>query len=122
MNKDFNKWAESYCTGLAVNTFKTIDKESNGLGNDAVMFMSTMFLARFVGGLIYRALNEKKSLNLVGETQEDFTLRNINNLKNQVQEAVASGFQNAMSAFSGQPLEYYCQIKPVPDMISEKVN
>lgn len=69
----------------------------------------------------------------------DTTVRNIKGLKSAkervqgstkaltytktlIQEAVAEGFMITFKEYYGQELDYYCQIKPVPEPISRELN
>jgi len=116
-DKALNKWAETLAMQVALDAFKQIEDKSRNLGSDATKFIATMFLSSFIGGLLFRTLNEKND-----KVDPNIAIKNTGILKGQIQDAVSVGFQNAMSAFIGQNVEYYCQIKMVPEMTSKAVN
>lgn len=118
----FQQWAEDFSVLLTNETFKLIDSKNKSNGPEAGRYVATTYLARFVGTLLFRTLTERNQLNTTKEEQEDFVMKNAAELKTAIQEAVSMGFQSAMTQFSGRQIEYYCQIKPVPEPVSNKVN
>lgn len=119
--QDFNLWAETFSQMITDETFKLIEGRSRK-NLDAIKFVASMFVARFVGTLVFRTLTEPSALRTSKKDQEAFTNKNFLELKMSVQNAVAAGFQNAVSQFSGSTMEYYCLIKPVPEPTSNQVN
>ena len=79
-------------------------------------FASTIFLAKFSGAVIYEALKEKPIKEF--KTKDDyvkFTMKNFQEVKEKVQEAIAAAFTGAMNTYAGKNMvEYYCQVKTIP--------
>lgn len=81
--------------------------------------MMSAFLATFVGNMVYKKLQEKPETAMSKEDLFKFTKDNFIGVRMQVQEAVAAGVSGAMTTYSGKHVEYYCQVKPVPEPISK---
>lgn len=107
--------SEKLSKELTVETFKFIDGVLKAYGEKEVRYAACDLVATFVGSLIYRTLTEPRTLNVSPLDHEQRVMKNVGELKSQIQEAVAQAFQNSMSAFSGNYVEYYCQIKPAPN-------
>lgn len=107
---------------LTVENFRMIDFRLRAYGPKEARFAAATVIARFVGALVYRTLTEQPAINKSPGEHEAYVMKNMADLKNQLQNAVAAGFQNAMTAFSGNTVEYYCLIKPVPEPSSNTVN
>lgn len=114
--------SEELAQTLTVENFRIIDGKMRAYASKESRFVAATFIARFVGAMVYRTLTEDQALNKTKAEHEAFVMKNVADLKNQVQNAVAAAFQNAMSAFSGQPVEYYCTIKIVPEPPTNTVN
>ncbi len=119
--QSFQDWAEQFSVLVTDETIKIMSQHSRN-NEDATKFAATMFLSRFIGTLVFRTLTEPPSLNTTKKGHEDFIMRNVAEMKQAIQNAVSAGFQNAMSQYSGQPIEYYCTIKPVPEPLTETLN
>jgi len=105
---------------LALEMSKLIDNQAEHRGGDAAFHLSTQLLAAFVAA---RACNSLKVPgNLTPPQQFEVACASFQTFKVACQEAVAAGFTAAMSEFSGQHVEYYCQIKVVPEPLSKLVN
>lgn len=111
--------ADQISQTLVNETFKLIDGQSK----DPIKAhkMALMFLARFAGVLLYRSLTEAAPEGC--NTKEKilkFTMANFSATKLSVQEAVAAAFTGAMNTYSGQPIEYFCQVKPVGPVLNKE--
>jgi hypothetical protein len=93
-------------------TYKLIDGQFND--QRAANKMAVVFLARFAGTILYRALTEPAPPGLSKDKIAAFTIQNFAGMKQCVQEAVAAAFSGAMNTYSGQQTEYYCRVRPVP--------
>lgn len=81
------------------------------------------FIKLYIGAIVFDAL--KSNPDTVQPSSQDIldhVMKQFGTSKADVQEAVSNAFQEAMSAFTGRTVEYYCAIAPVPDMISKAVN
>lgn len=82
-----------------------------------------IFLRQYVSGLVANVMFKSLNTDLSGvpqKLQPDIAMENFADIKMQVQDAVAVGVQTAMTQFWGKPCEYFCQIKPMPEVINKK--
>lgn len=101
---------------LVTETYKLIDAQGAISSKIAIMF-----LARFVGTLLYRSLAAPSPDSCkTKEAKSNFTLQNFAKVKAAVQEAIAAGFSGAMHTYVGEPMEYYCQVKPVGPPVNKE--
>lgn len=83
--------------------------------------LCAQFMMHFIGALVFQALKDrpkggsKKQVDLL-----DHNYRSFAGVKMKIQDAVANGVQDAMTAYSGHPIEYFCDIRPVPEPINKK--
>ncbi len=111
----------SLSSDLALEVLRMID-DLRSKGGDAVAQAVTVdFLAAFTTASVVRALGDVSTAQSSRAQYEAASARFLAH-KNAVQEAVAAGFQSAMSTFSGTAVEYYCMIKMVPDPVSRSLN
>lgn len=114
--------AEDMANLLTIENFKIIDGKMSAYTSREARYVAATLISRFIGALVYRTLSEPQTLNKTSKEHEDFVMKNTAELKTQIQNAVSAGFQNAMTAFSGENIEYYCQIKVVPESTSKAIN
>lgn len=107
---------------LTAENFRIIESRLRAYGSREIRYAASTVLCRFVGALVYKTLVEQPAINQTKPDHEAYVLKNTAELKAQLQDAVALGFQHAMSAFSGQTIEYYCQIKVVPEPNNSTIN
>jgi len=107
---------------LVEENYKIIYSQTKNLGPKETRFVVATFISRMVHTMVYSTLHEEQKLAKSDKDRENLIFKNLAEVKTQVQNAVAAGFQNPMSEFSGQPVEYYCQIKLVPEPTSNKIN
>lgn len=123
-HKDLDKWKDEFSQHLIEVIFKSLLAEEKERGVSFSQEIAVTFLARFVGGIIYNALETKPHgfKDLTGTEQFDYTSTQYAELKRQVENAVASGFQGAMTTYSKMPIDFYCQVKAVPEPEGTLVN
>ncbi len=115
--KNLQEYSEGLAQAITDDVYKVIDNSAGG-NRYTENYLVAMFVSRLIGEMVHRTLAERSTLNISHKDQEDLMMKNMSELKMAVQNAVAAGFQNAMSNFLGRPVEYYCQIKPVPEPVS----
>lgn len=97
---------------LVTETLKLINikyKDANKAGH-----VSIVFLARLTGVILFRSLSQKLPADCdTKEKQAKYVIKEFSDTKQSIQEAVAAAFSGAMHTYSGMPVEYYCQVKPV---------
>lgn len=81
-----------------------------------------VFIARFIGTVVYKSLIEKHPEGL--KTSEDklkFTTRSFSDTKQRVQEAVAAAFSGAMNTYTQkESVEYYCRVSPIGPAVNKE--
>ncbi len=109
--------SDQIASELVAETFKLIDGQGGTLSNK----VAVNFLARFAGMLVYRSLKQEAPEHCkTPEQMAQFTMRNFSGMKVCVQEAVSAAFTGAMKTYAGQDIEYYCQVKPVPEAFNKE--
>jgi len=115
----FAQWADEFSQMLVDETFKLLDAQTKN-GKAATKEVASIFVARFTGVLLYRTLTDSNDIKDKNELYLH-TSKNFSDLKSKLQDAVAAGFSGAMSKFTKKHVEYYCQVKPVPEPINKKM-
>lgn len=98
--------------GLLDATFRIIDAAKR---SDDPLNINTelQFLNLFIETMLSRALNQKMPSGTSKKEQFEVLKNNYVKLKLCIQEATALAFEQSMSKFSKQPVEYYCVIQTV---------
>lgn len=114
---DVNAEAEDLAQQLVCETFKLLDilEKQSGAGQ-----LPSKFLACFIGALVFRQLSAKLPSSMGQEEKYKIACKNFTNVKSAAQDAVAAGFSGAMSSYSGMSVEYYCQVKAVPEAANKE--
>lgn len=81
--------------------------------------MSGQFLSAFVAGAVTKVIKPTDLL-LTKEEQHALAVQRYKQMKSVIQDAVASGFDAAMTAYTRQPMHYYCQVKPTPESANKQ--
>lgn len=120
---DINDWIDDYSTFMADEALKMLQAQGDKKGPDVHRALLIHFLARVITSSVFSVLherpkNEKANKNEVLEHNK----KNYAGFKEQIEEMIAMSFGTALSHYSGKDLDYYCVIRPVPEMISTKVN
>ncbi len=110
-----DQWQTELVTALTKEVYNLIQREEQIHGQEFADMVRLSFLASFVSTVVYQVLttpvtikaSEKKKIEIVNVRYQD--------IKEAVQNAVASGFQGAMQTFSGTTQPYFCQISPEPE-------
>jgi hypothetical protein len=109
-----DEYREAVAKHLLEKIFKLLLTEEQKYGNVFVLKVVDKLVTGIIGGMLYRELTMTPPL-LEKEEQYEFTKAAFSKYKSGVQEAVALAFQGAMTQWSGKSVEYYCQVKPVPE-------
>lgn len=110
---DLDTFSKDLARDLTIGLFNDIDKAARIVGTEYTHDMTLQFISYFIGTAVYRVLRENRR-GTKGEiqkrVQDDFR-----DFKHGMQEAVAFGFQAAMSNYSKINIDYYCKIVPEPE-------
>lgn len=116
MNKTitFAQWSTQVSQLMVRECFRVMSKQ--GKEGELVRYVAKEFLYNFIGNLAMQTLEEGPPKKDPSKKEElDFVLGSFSSLKDQIQSSVGQAFGDAMSDFTGQDVEYYCQIKPIPE-------
>jgi len=110
-----NKWADDFCSPLAVETLKLL--ASKGDDGDDTVYLAVIgsYFKELVKWVVFRELTADVSKLNTNKQKEEFLRSKFFNLKLCLQEAIADGFSASTSKWSGKEIEYYAKISPVPD-------
>ncbi len=117
-----DKREQSLARNLAASVLRGVidtTKEWNPGAGDRV---TSMFLASFLQLLVQKALQEIPDNVFTPDELFHFSKLGLAETKVLVQNSIAAGFQKATSNFTGQDVEYYCQVRVVPEPVSRTIN
>jgi hypothetical protein len=106
------------CASLVADKVRTyLNTQATNCGPEVAREIAMGFLAQFVGSIAYQSLLDRPggAGEMTHAELEKFVLSNFSHAKLRTQEAIAAGFQSAMTAFTKKEVEYYCTIRPVPE-------
>ncbi len=120
INKDdLEKFCLQFSTLLVGKVGSFIKEKERQYGEEMARVLMRQFIAAVIGSALYTKLMERpKDLD-----QDEMLQHNMDTFasaKADVQSAVAAAFQGALTKYTGQEVEYYCTIKPVPAPINKK--
>ena len=113
-----NSWLEEYGEFIAQESYKLIKQ----VGQNGHKKLSTRFLKFYVNLILKNALLEHTKMPLSQDEAYRLTIHNFQQIKEQIQTEISLAFEKALSDFSGRNMEYYCQIKPVPEVTHRGIN
>lgn len=82
--------------------------------------LCSQFMMHFVGAVVYQALRDRPPSIKSESDMLNYNYKSFAGIKFKIQDAVANGVQDAMTAYSGHPMEYFCDIKVVPEVKVKK--
>jgi len=111
---------DQIATDLVSETFKLIEGQSKS--SLVAERLSVVFLAKFIGVLMYKNLTTETPYDVQNDTDKiaKFTITRFGKFKGIVQEAIAAAFSGAMQSYSGQDIEYYCQVRPIGQAVNKE--
>lgn len=117
----FEDYANQFSDLIVRETYNLIRAQNKEYGVDAVKYISTAVISKLISLILLDTLQEKPAQKSTRQHAYDFTHKNFNIIKNQIQDSVASAFSGAMMSWAGKNVEYYCQVKTVPEPTNTKV-
>lgn len=110
------QWQTQLNEHLVREVFAVIAGEEGNYGKDFGDTVRFSFLASFVATLVYQALSEKVDAGVADlGTATEITNMRYQDVKEAIQNAVASGFEGAMNEWSGGEQTFGCEISPDPE-------
>lgn len=116
-----NTWVEDYAKFIADESLKLVKAVASPKSEAIVKKLSRQFLGFYVESLVYDSLMEYKIKNLKGEKAYQYSLQELAQVKTDIQDQIAKAFENSFKRYAGQFVEYYVQIKVVPEPKNKEV-
>lgn len=120
--KSTEKYIDEVTKQLTSEVLSYMVEVENEKGRDISGLVINEFVANFIAAVVYRHLTERPPGDKPKSNKEvlEFVKKNFLTVKIEMQDAVAMGFQKSMTAFANKEMEYYCEIKPMPEAINKK--
>lgn len=112
-NDSFESWSEEFAKTMSMETFRLIDASANGLPDILFHTLMNSYISNLIKIFMLSVLKERPSGSYSKKEAYEFAIKNFSFVKSQFQDAVASGFQEAMLQYTNKQCEYYCVVKTV---------
>lgn len=112
-----DEWTQEFSEPVVAEVLLVLETEEDRM--DCRGELVRAFLASFVGAVIYRALISATDEVTDKRQRLSVAMNEYALVKENIQDAVAAGFSGAMSTLSKKEVEYYCQVKPLPEAANE---
>lgn len=119
---NFPSWVDNVTDVSVHKVFELFKGKDKTLSQGAIRHVSGVFLSKFIGLLVLRALEEELPGNASDAEAYENAMTNLAEAKAIVQGAVSVGFTEAMSTFAGQQVDYYCQVATIPEPENRSLN
>jgi hypothetical protein len=117
-----NDWMDEYVENTAKAITQSLNSQADMIGDDHTRTLAVSLIATLIGTVLYKELKLKANTGKSRAEMSEEVMNRFADTKLLMQQAVSTGFETAMTKFTGQPIEYYCLIKTVPNAPSESVN
>lgn len=116
------QWASSLGLDLSNKVFRALLVERDKVGEENFRLAYSMFLTGMISAFVAVVLRQKPADEVLYSPEElmKFAENNFVNVKAMLQTSVANGVQTGVLSWSGQQIDYYCLIKPIPGAINEQ--
>lgn len=115
------EWAATAGVKMAQKVMGAFLKEKNRIGEENYRVMFAIFLSGLVSAFLKFSLNEfPQGPHYSSDEVTKFAEKNFIRLKETLANALAAGVQGGVQSWSGQEVEYYVQIKPIPAAVNTK--
>jgi hypothetical protein len=112
----YDKALHAMTNHMTAEVLTYLNKREKEGGNIFAKELALNFVSKLVSCLVYKTLQERPTETIEGEQLADYVTANFATFKSGIQDAIATSFQAAMSQYSGKAIDYYCQIKLVPEV------
>ena len=89
---------------------------------DKTQHLRLKFLTMMLSQVILDSLSFKPDAPCSREELYEYTKRNFEKIKLDLQTLIAVSFEQALLKYSGKFIEYFVQIRPVPEPVSKTMN
>lgn len=115
MKDDFSpdEYLNDLVAALVNETFNIIDIHEKEHGTAFAHKLSLSLVRNMVMVMVFRSISEVPSTkNATPEMIQKAVEGSFQNMRDDLQNAIADGFEGAFRRTSGQEMNYYCKIKP----------
>ncbi len=109
------EWAENFSAPVIANILVLLRAEEKSMGPKCKNELVSTFLAGYVAATMYQSLTTTEGVKMTKEQRYSTTMTEFSQAKSRLAEAISMGFTMAMKNFSGKSIEYYCDIRPIPE-------
>lgn len=116
------EWARDYGGQLARKVIEALMKQRQLTGPSSYRMMTLSFLAGFISAFLNVSMrecpteSETESFDELAKNAEE----TFQDIKAGLQDAVSAGFQAGIFSWTGQTVEYYTLIKPIPEVVNKR--
>ena len=105
---------------MAEEQIRLLNGAAEKAGPEAGRALALMFMQHYVETLLTNVLVEyANSSTMPNELKYEKTERNYRHMKAAIQNTIGDAFSAALSRFSSQPLDYFCDISLSPEPINK---
>lgn len=118
MNIQGESTVTKFCQAMAVTAWELLKTNNfkDGKNHPIIRRLAARFVGYFVEFIVKETLMHKTILKFTKNQQYEFATQNFRELKKDLEQEIAFGMARAMSEMGGSEIEYYCQIKLVPEV------
>lgn len=113
--KTLEEWCEEFAHKAAMDVYQLFEDERDKVGSENYKVMTATFIAGLLSALVFRSLAFVPEKLKSDKDKCDYAEQSFADLKIRIQEAVAAGFAGGMKTWSGKNVDYYCQVKVMPE-------
>ena len=101
---------------------KEISKLDSSTGQRLLFLILTKLIATMTYAVLHKAVKLADGSSMTGKARTRYADKAYVVLRGCIEEAVATGFMHGMQLFSGQLIDYYVQLRAVPEPKSKVAN
>lgn len=107
---------EEFSRMLALDTFGFIEDN----GGDKRLEITITYLSIYIGSLVYKSLTMTPGKKMSKAALLEYTHKNFQNMKENIQNAVSAAFKSALETYSGREADYYCHVAPIGEPVNKQ--
>ncbi len=120
--QDINEWIESTAVFMADNAAKMLREKGYRYGSEVFKALSVLFLARVMTATVIEVTHDIPENITTSAEASRYAKKQFLSVKSDIQDIVGMAFTTATAAALAKPVDFYCEIKIVPDPISHARN
>jgi hypothetical protein len=117
-----DEWVDNFTSYIAAENIKLIRSYGADKGDKALKKLYVSFLKNYLENVVLGVLTDYPKEMMDDREIYEYVSGHFKDLKYNIQIEIADAFNDAMAKFSGHYMDYYCEIKPVPEPVSDKAH